>query len=80
MRAHEVKGYDEILSQDEVTALTGRSQRAAQAQWLKDNGWRYELNAANDPIIGRWYARMKLAGVEVSHMSPGKLPDFSRVR
>jgi hypothetical protein len=38
------------------------------------------MNAAQDPVIGRWYARMKLAGVDLAAMAPGKLPDFGRVR
>lgn len=75
-----MNGYDEILNHDEVVALTGRSQRSAQIQWLKDNDWRHELNAANDPVIGRWYARMKLAGVDLAHTAPGRLPDFTQVR
>lgn len=75
-----MNAYDEILKPEEVTALTGRAQRSAQVQWLKDNDWRHGLNAANDSVIGRWYARMKLAGVDLSHMAPGRLPDFTQVR
>ena len=75
-----MNGYDEILNHEEVEALTGRAHRSAQVQWLADNGWRFELNAANAPVIGRWYARMKLAGVELSSLAPGKLPDFAQVR
>jgi hypothetical protein len=75
-----VNGYDEILNHDEIAALTGVVRRSAQVQWLTDNAWRFELNAANAPVIGRWYARMKLAGVELSGLAPGKLPDFAQVR
>ena len=62
--------HHEILAREEVAALTGRSHRAAQIQWLSDHGWRTEINAAGAPIIGRWYARMKLAGINLSAASP----------
>ncbi|QRY82453.1 DUF4224 domain-containing protein [Pseudomonas sp. PDNC002] len=32
--------------------------------WLKANGWVYEVYAAGRPIVGRIYARLKLAGVK----------------
>ena len=62
--------HHEILARKEVAALTGRSHRASQIQWLSDHGWRAEINAAGAPIIGRWYARMKLAGINLSAASP----------
>lgn len=72
--------HQEILTQDEVSALTGRKQRADQVKWLSDNGWRAQVNAAGLPVVGRWYARMKMAGVDLSSLSVGKLPDFSKIR
>lgn len=75
-----VIGYDEFLNHDEVVALTGRTHKTAQVQWLKENHWRHELNAASAPIIGRWYARMKMAGVDMAAMAPSKMPDFSKIR
>jgi uncharacterized protein DUF4224 len=75
-----VTGYDEILTADEVSAITGRKHRSEQTKWLTEKRWRYELNASQDPVIGRWYARMKLAGVDISVMAPGKLPDFGSIR
>lgn len=75
-----MNSYDEILSSDEVSAITGHKRKAEQVRWLSDNKWRFELNAAQDPVIGRWYARMKLAGVDLAAMAPGKLPDFAKIR
>ena len=43
------------------------------------NGWCYVLNAAARPIVGRWYARMRLSGITptVSGAQPAWRPDFS---
>lgn len=70
----------EFLNQDELAEITGRKHGAAQRAWLDENGWVYVLNAAGRPIVGRWYARMRLAGV--SPTAGGTLqhawkPDFS---
>jgi hypothetical protein len=73
------KGYEEILTKDEVRALTGRAHRADQVNWLMQNHWVFALNAANDPIIGRWYLRAKLAGEGAPNVSSGRVPDFSKV-
>ncbi|MEW7854722.1 DUF4224 domain-containing protein [Pseudomonas chlororaphis] len=37
-----------------------------QIQWLTNNGWEYVLTGARRPIVGRVYARLKLAGVKPS--------------
>lgn len=70
----------EFLSSDELAEITGRKNRAAQRVWLDENGWTYAMNAAGRPIVGRWYARMRLAGVTPT--ASGALqhawkPDFS---
>jgi hypothetical protein len=53
----------EILTQEEVASLTGHRARDAQVAWLDACHWPYILNAAGKPIVGRWYARLKLAGI-----------------
>ena len=46
----------------------------------KCNGWVYYKNATGAPVIGRLYARMKLAGVDLSLAAPQVyLPDFSHL-
>jgi hypothetical protein len=35
-------------------------------RWLNQNGWKYVLTGARRPVVGRVYARMKLAGVKPS--------------
>jgi len=68
-----------ILSCDEVKAITGKTYSAAQIKWLKDNEWRFVINGKNIPVIGRYYANMRLAGVEViQDNTPESLPDFSQ--
>ena len=47
---------------------------------LDANGWQYVLNAARRPIVGRWFARMRLAGVQPTAnggTAPAWKPDFS---
>ena len=73
----------EILTPNELGSITGRIHKAHQITWLRAEGWKYALNAAGNPIVGRWYARMKLSGVELSesfglHMR--NEPDFSKAR
>lgn len=70
----------EFLTPEEVAALTGHRRRNDQVQWLREHAWRAEVNAAGFPVVGRWYARMKLAGMDFSTLSPGKVPDFAKVR
>ena len=71
----------ELLSADELVAVTGRKHIASQREWLDKNGWAYVVNAAGKPIVGRWYARMRLAGVKPTESSTGAhsswQPDFS---
>ncbi|MFT0212868.1 DUF4224 domain-containing protein [Pseudomonas sp. F1_0610] len=54
--------FCEILSESEVAELTGFKTSVKQQDWLHNNGWAYHLNGARRPIIGRLYARMKMAG------------------
>jgi hypothetical protein len=55
---------------------------AARGDWLDRNGWKYVLNAANRPIVGRYFARLHLAGVSVARMAPQEAwkPDFSMLK
>lgn len=54
----------EFLTREEVAEVTGYKQVTSQREWLDKNGWSYVLNGACRPIVGRWYARMRLAGVQ----------------
>ncbi|MES2832454.1 MAG: DUF4224 domain-containing protein [Pseudomonadota bacterium] len=65
----------EILQNDELCKLTGRMLVKHQIAWLTANGWKFHLSALGSPIVGTWYARMKLAGIEPSDLSAGGLTD-----
>ncbi len=54
----------EFLDGQELATMIGRKQTRAQRAWLDSHGWRYEINAAGRPVVGRVYARLKLAGVK----------------
>ena len=54
----------EILAEDEISAITGFKLARSQINWLNQHGWHYELTGARRPIVGRVYARLKLAGVK----------------
>jgi hypothetical protein len=53
----------ETLEPDEVEKISGCSRRAEQIEWLKRHEWVFVKNHAGAPIIGRLYARLKLAGI-----------------
>jgi len=59
----------ETLNQEELVAITGYQIPSRQIQWLSSNGWEYVLTGARRPIVGRIYARLKLAGVKPSTTS-----------
>ncbi|MDD2046156.1 DUF4224 domain-containing protein [Pseudomonas putida] len=56
----------ETLVEDEIVAITGYQIPSKQISWLANNGWQYTLNRARRPIVGRVYARLKLAGIKPS--------------
>ena len=56
----------ETLAEDELATITVYQIPSRQIQWLANNGWQYVLTGARRPIVGRVYARLKLAGVKPS--------------
>lgn len=62
----------EILDDDEVAAITGFKLPRRQLAWLDENGWKYHKNRAGHPIVGRIYARMRLAGINPAKTASGK--------
>lgn len=56
----------ETLAEEELAAITGYQLPSKQIQWLSMNGWQYVLTRSRRPIVGRVYARLKLAGVSPS--------------
>ena len=72
----------ETLTSDELLAITGCSRRRDQVAWLRAAGWTYMTNRAGEAVVGRLYARLRLAGITPSALvaSGGWTPDFSSVR
>lgn len=71
----------ETLSVDELQHLTGASRKKDQAMWLEEHGWVFVKNRAGDPIVGRLYARMMLAGIRPSGGAANlPAPNFTSVR
>lgn len=73
----------EILSPEEVGDITGAVRKGDQIEWLTCNGWAFHRNRAGEPIVGRMYARLRMAGINPAHLAaaPGiGLPDFSKAR
>ena len=70
----------EFLTAEELAEITGYNPPGSHKEWLDANGWQYVLNAARRPIVGRWFARMRLAGVQPTAnggTAPARKPDFS---
>lgn len=73
----------EILSSADLVEITGFKTPSRQLEWLIANKWQHVLTGANRPVVGRVYARLKLAGVKPSTTNAVAEPwslDLSRVR
>lgn len=72
----------ETLSPGEVAEITGCSRSGTQIEWLVTNGWTYHTTRAGAPIVGRMYARLRLAGITPAALTTtgGWVPDFSTLR
>ncbi len=72
----------ETLAIEELTKITGSTRKGDQIEWLSCNGWTFHKNRAGEAIVGRLYARLKLAGISPLALttSGGWSPNFSSVR
>ena len=72
----------ETLTGEEVQQITGCGRRGDQVAWLQAAGWAYVTNRAGEPVVGRLYARLRLAGITPSALmaTGGWAPDFSTLR
>jgi hypothetical protein len=72
----------ETLTPEEIAQITGCSRRGDQTEWLSNNGWTFFRNRAGAPIVGRLYARLKLAGITPAALTTtgGWVPDFSGIQ
>lgn len=72
----------EFLSATELGEVTGYRHSASQREWLDKNGWHYVLNASGRPVVGRYYARLRMSGITPTPngFQHGWTPDFSGLR
>lgn len=72
----------ETLDDEEIGKITGAARKSDQIHWLDKNGWIFHKNRSGDPIVGRLYARLKLAGINPGALATqgGWVPDFSQVK
>jgi len=49
-----------FLTSEEVGTLTGFKSPARQVIWLRQKGWRFEVNGNRRPIVARKYAEKML--------------------
>lgn len=71
----------ETLSAEELNAITGAVAGRSQLEWLNRHGWVYLTTKSGSPVVGRLYARLKLAGINPASLTTGGWsPDFSNVK
>lgn len=69
------------LAQDELERITGSKRARDQVAWLDSKQWKYELTKGREPVVGRWYATMRLAGITPqAATAQAWAPDFTGVR
>lgn len=55
-----------LLTAEELAEITGAKATALQVKWLRENGWKFTTTRHDEPRVGRLYANLKLAGLEMS--------------
>ena len=72
----------ETLTIDEIAAISGAALKSGQIDWLSRNGWVFHKTRAGEPVVGRLYARLKLAGINPGALAApgGWTPDLSQVK
>lgn len=73
----------ELLDSNELIAITGCARRGEQLTWLVNNGWTHHVTRGGDPVVGRLYARLRLAGISpvaLAGNGNGWAPDFSTLK
>lgn len=55
-----------FMSEQEIERLTGKKRPSAQIRWLRDHGYKVDVNGLNKPIVAVAEANRKLLGGSVS--------------
>jgi hypothetical protein len=56
------KDEDMFLSDEDICRLTGRKRHSAQIRWLRDHGYRFDVNGLKQPIVTAAEVARKLVG------------------
>jgi len=77
----EIPLASETLDGAELSSITGCHRKADQVKWLEDNQWVHHKTRAGEAVVGRLYARMKMAGITPTGISgaPAWSPDYSKL-
>lgn len=51
-----------FLTPEEMTTLTGYARRNGQILWLRERGWRFELDRDGNPRVARAYMERRMVG------------------
>jgi hypothetical protein len=72
----------ETLLPEEIVEITGCRRKARQLEWLRNNGWIHYTSGSGDPVVGRQYARMMLAGLTPNRQmaTGGWKLDYTKIR
>lgn len=54
----------ETLTETELAEITGAQTASKQIEWLEANRWPFRLSRAKKPVVGRFFARMSLCGID----------------
>ncbi len=67
-----------FLTSEEIGTLTGFKTPKRQTEWLKNKGWRFEINGNRKPIVARKYTE-KMLGCGVPE-SNAYQPNFEALK
>jgi hypothetical protein len=62
-----------FLTDDELQELTGYKLPSAQRRWLRERGWRHEVNRVGRPRVARAYCEARLG---VAHAEDTDEPNW----
>lgn len=68
-----------FLLPDELEFLTGFKLPARQVAWLRQKGWRFEINGNRRPIVARKYVE-KMLGCGTDEGTTAARPNFNALR
>ena len=51
-----------FLAPEDIARLTGKARPTAQVRWLRNQGWRFAVNALGHPIVAVAEAERQLVG------------------